>query len=76
MKCRSVRWVGSEVSDIPTYEGLPNIKKILNEFEEKVTEHQRLSALDFVLKATLTKWWVDHKKYISEWPQCQILMEI
>ena len=32
--------VGTEVSDFPTYEGLPNLESFLVEFEEKVTESQ------------------------------------
>ena len=71
-----VRWVGIEVSEIPTYEGLPNLAYFLTEFEEKVIEHQCFSALDFVLKATHTKLWVEHKESILEWPQCRTLLEI
>ena len=63
----SVRWVGTEASELPTYEGLPNLASFLTEFEEKVIEHQRLSTLDYVLKATPAKWWVTHKESISEW---------
>ena len=48
----------------------------LVEFEEKVAESQRLSALDFVLKATPIRWWGTHEQYISEWPQCRRLLEI
>ena len=58
---RFVRWVGVEASDPPTYEGLSNLASFLIEFEVKVTESQRLSALDFVLKATPAKWWGTHK---------------
>ena len=48
----------------------------LAEFEEKVTESQRLSALEFVLKATPARWWGTHKQSISEWTQGRILLEI
>ena len=61
---------------LPTYEGLPNLASFLMEFEEKVTELQRLSGLDYVLKDTLAIWWGTHKKAISEWPQFQQLLEI
>ena len=36
---RFVRWVGTEASEIPTYEVLPNLQYFLIEFEEKVVEH-------------------------------------
>ena len=45
-------------------------------FEERVSQPRRLSALDFAMKATPARWWVAHKQSISEWPQCQRLMEI
>ena len=61
---------------LPTYEGLPNLASFLVEFEEKVIESQRLSTLDYVLKATPARWWGTHKKYISEWTKCRRLMEI
>ena len=61
---------------LPTYQGLPNIASFLEEFEEKVTESQRLSALDHMMKATPARWWGTNKQYISEWTQCRRLMEI
>ena len=73
---RFVRRVGIEVSDLPTYKGLPNLASFLTKFEEKVTKHQCLSALNFALKATPATWWVTHKESISKWEQCRILMEI
>ena len=37
---------------------------------------QQLSTLDCVLKATPARWWGTHKKSISDWLQCRILMRI
>ena len=72
---KSVRWVGIQVCDLPTYEGLSNLESFLIEFEEKVYKPQCQLAMDVALKATPARWWVVHKKTISEWSQCQILME-
>ena len=47
-----MQWVGIKVCDIPTYEGFPNLEYFLTEFEEKVTEPQRLITLEFALKDT------------------------
>ena len=58
---RSMRRVGVEASELPTYEGLPNLAYFIVEFEEKVTESQRLSSLEFALKAILVSWWGTHK---------------
>ena len=65
-----LRWVGTKVCDLPTYEGLPNLYTFITEFEDKVLEPQCLLALTIALKATPTRWWVAHKQYISEWSQC------
>ena len=59
-----------------TYEGLPKVAYFLVDFEEKVTKSQRLSTLEFVLKATPARWQGTHKQSISKWPQCKILLEI
>ena len=61
-----MRRVGIEVSDILTYEGLPNLAYFLTKNEERVTKPQRLLGLDFSLKATTSRWWVAHKQPISE----------
>ena len=63
---RFVRRVGVEASVLPTYEGFPNLASFLEEFKGKVIESQRLSTLDYVLKATPARWWGTHKKSISE----------
>ena len=63
---QSVGGVGIEVSDLPTYEGFPNLEYFLKEFEERVTQPQWLSSLDFALKVTPTRWWFTHKKSILE----------
>ena len=73
---RCLKGRGAEASALPTYEGLPNLASFLVEFEEKVTESQRLSALDYVLKATPARWWGTHKQSISEWTQSRRIMEI
>ena len=72
---RFVQWVDNELRELPTYEGFPNLATFLHDFEGIVIESQQLSALDHVLKATPAKWWGTHKQSISEWPQCQSLMD-
>ena len=72
---KSVQWVGTEVCDLPTEEGLPNLESFLTDFEDKVIENQHLLSLELALKDTPARWWVAHKKTILEWPQCLRLME-
>ena len=48
--------VETQLRDLLTYEGLPNLVTFLSEFEEMVTEPRWLYALDGVLKATPYIW--------------------
>ena len=68
LKCarimRYVRWVGTEVCDLLTYDGLPKLDSFLTDLKEKVFELQHLLSLDVVLKATPASWWVSHKQSI------------
>ena len=57
-----LRRVVNEVIEFLIYEGLPKLSKFLVEFEEKVSEPQRLLALEEELKATPARWWETHKK--------------
>jgi hypothetical protein len=50
---REVRWIGTEVSNLPTFDGLNHLEASLLEFEETVLVRQRLLALDKALKETL-----------------------
>ena len=63
---RDFRRVGAKASTLPTYEGLPKLASFLEYFEEKITESQRLSTLDYVLKATPARRWSTKKWSISE----------
>ena len=71
---KSLRWVGTELCDMPMYEGLPNLDMFLLEFEDKVLETQRLLDLDVALKSTPARQWVSHKQSISEWPHYRKLL--
>jgi hypothetical protein len=71
---REVRWIGTEVSNFPTFDGLNHLEAFLLEFEEIVPVQQRLLALDEALKETPTRWWGTHKKNIADWVQCRTLM--
>jgi hypothetical protein len=73
---REVRWIGTEVSNLPTFDGLNHLETFLLEFEEIVLVQQRLLALDEALKATPTRWWGTHKKNIAYWVQCRTLMTV
>ena len=73
---REVRWVGTEVSHMPTFDGLNHLETSFSEFEEIVPVQQLLLALDESLKATPSRWWGTHKNNIAKWVQCHTLMTV
>ena len=52
---KSLRWIGLEVSQIPTFSGFSQVKEFLVENEIQVPSFQRLKALDVALRATPEK---------------------
>jgi hypothetical protein len=70
---KEVRWIGTKVSNIPTFDGLNHLETFLVEFELIVPVQQRMLA-DEALKATPARWWGTHNKNIVEWVQCRTLL--
>jgi hypothetical protein len=66
---REVRWIGTTVSKLPTFNGLNSLETFLLDFEESVPMQQRLFTMDKALKATPTRWWGTHKNNIVYWVQ-------
>jgi hypothetical protein len=58
---REVHWIGTIVSNLPTFDGLNPLEKFLSEFETSVPTQQRLLAMDEAMKATPEIWWGTHK---------------
>ena len=73
---KAVRQIGTEVSNLPTFDGLNNLETFLFEFEGIVQVQQSLLALYEALKATPTRWWGTHKNNIMEWVQCHTLLTV
>ena len=73
---KSLHWIGSEVSQIPTFSGFSQVKEFLTKYELQVPSFQRLQALDVALRATPARWWDAHKKNIATWETCQRLLMI
>jgi hypothetical protein len=71
---KEVHWIGTTVSNLPTFDGLNHLKGFLLNFEEIVPTQKRLLAMDKALKETLARWWGTHKKNITNWVQCRTLM--
>jgi hypothetical protein len=64
-----VHWIGTEVSNLPTFDGLNHLETFLAEFEKIVPVQQRMLALDEALKATPARWWCyPPKLHYGEFP--------
>jgi len=73
---RQVCWTGTEVRNIPTFDGLNHLETFLAEFEKIVPTQQRMLALNEALKDAPTRWWGAHKENITEWVQCHTLSTV
>jgi hypothetical protein len=73
---RAVRWVGTEIREPPSFHGINDLETFLAQYEDEVSENQRLLALDIALKATPARWWGTHKETITDWYQCKQLLRI
>jgi hypothetical protein len=71
---KEVRWIGTIVSNLPTFDGMNTLESFLLEFEASVPTQQRSLEMDEALKATTIRWWGRHKINITDWTQCCTLM--
>jgi hypothetical protein len=71
---REVRWIGTTVTNLPTFDGLNPLKTFLSEFYASVPMQQRLLAMDEALIETPARWWGTHKNITIEWVQCRTVM--
>ena len=46
---KELRWIGSEVSIVPTFDGLSDIQLFLKQYEEQIPLEKRLEVLDIAL---------------------------
>jgi hypothetical protein len=54
---REVNWIGTIVSNLPTFDGLNSLESFLSEFETSVPTQHRMLAMDEAMKATPVRWW-------------------
>ena len=64
-----------KVSDLSTYNDLPNLTVFNSEFEDRVSEPQRLLELEEEMKDTPTRWWDTHNASIKDWQIYRRLMK-
>lgn len=73
---KSLRWIGCEVCKPPSFDGTNYLRTFIIHYQGKIPEKDRLGALNVALRATPARWWSTHKKHITDWSQCKMLMEI
>ena len=73
---KSLRWIGAEITEIPSYHGLTDIQDFLEQFEQQIPYEQRIAAMDLAVRATLARWWYAHKENIASWNDIKRLMVI
>ena len=74
MMTRLLRYVETEVRDLPTYDRLSEVDDFLNRFEREVPEQQRFEALKWVLHATPTRCWGMCQESFEDWCKCRRMM--
>jgi hypothetical protein len=52
----AVRWVGTKIREPPSFHGINDLETFLAQYEDEVSENQRLLALDIALNATPARW--------------------
>ena len=73
---KSLQWIGAEVKDIPSFHGLVDVDKFLQQFEQEIPHEQRMTAIDLPIRATPARWWNAHKENIPSWDDFKRLMAI
>ena len=64
---RSVRWIGTEFSNFPTFDGLIPFNIFFNDIEINVAEHQWLPLMDVALKPAPARWYAAHQNNLYLW---------
>ena len=73
---KSLRWIGAEVKDIPSFHGLADVNDFLQQFEQEIPQEQRMATIDLAVKATPVRWWHTHNGHTTSWDDFKRLMAI
>ena len=67
---KSLRWLGTQDSALPIFDGLSDPEQFIGQFSERVPDSQRLETLDSTFRAITARRWNSHKKNIPNWETC------
>ena len=73
---KSLRWIGTEIAETPSYHGLTDIQEFFEQFEQLIPHEKRIAAMDLAVRATPARWWYAHKENIASWDYLKRLMAI
>ena len=73
---KSLRWIGAEITEIPTFHGLTDLQDFFIQFEQQIPHEERIAAMDLAVRATPARWWYAHKENIASWDDIKISMAI
>ena len=62
---KSLRWIGTEIIDIPSFHGLADVNDFLQQFEQEIPHEQRMVVIELAVRATPARWWHAHKEHIA-----------
>ena len=46
---KSLRWIGVEINEIPSFHGLTDIQDFLMQFEQQIPHEQRIAAMELAV---------------------------
>ena len=73
---KTLRWIRSEVSILPIFDGLSDVRIFVQEYEAQLPCSKRLQHLVVALRATPTRWWIMHQQNIPTSDTCRRLLLI
>lgn len=76
MMTKSLHCVSLEVRNLPYYDGLTDVDKVLDDFEREVLEVHCFEALNLAPRSTLARWWGTHKENFDEWSDYRRMMRL
>ena len=73
---KTLCWIESEVSTLPIFYGLSDVRVFVQEYEAQLPCSERLQHLVVALRATPARWWTAHQQNITTWDTCRKLLLI
>ena len=73
---KSLRWLSSQPSALPYFDGSTNPDPFIVQFSGQIPEPQKMTSLELALRVSAARWWKSHKPQIPSWEDCQRLLRL